>query len=63
MMTGESVPDYGRCITIDTTAAQQEMIMPTRIVVISPILVSVVLGVPGILGLLGGTLSTGFVLA
>jgi K(+)-stimulated pyrophosphate-energized sodium pump len=35
IMTGESVPDYGRCITITTTAAQQEMIMPTLIAVIS----------------------------
>ncbi|MDR1457835.1 MAG: sodium-translocating pyrophosphatase [Puniceicoccales bacterium] len=63
IMTGESIPDYGRCITIATTAAQKEMIIPALIAIVSPILISIIFGVPGILGLLGGSLSTGFVLA
>jgi K(+)-stimulated pyrophosphate-energized sodium pump len=63
IMTGESTPDYGRCITIATAAAQREMVIPSVIAVAAPILVSAIFGVPGILGLLGGLLSTGFVLA
>ncbi|MDR3144475.1 MAG: sodium-translocating pyrophosphatase [Puniceicoccales bacterium] len=63
IMTGESSPDYGRCIAIATAAAQREMIIPSAIAVASPIAVSLIFGVPGILGLLSGLLSTGFVLA
>lgn len=63
IMTGEAKPDYGRCVTIATTAAQHEMIIPSLIAIVSPIAVSFVFGVAGTLGLLGGALSTGFVLA
>jgi K(+)-stimulated pyrophosphate-energized sodium pump len=62
-MTGESSPDYGRCIGIATAAAQREMIIPSAIAIASPILVSLIFGVPGVLGLMAGMLSTGFVLA
>jgi K(+)-stimulated pyrophosphate-energized sodium pump len=63
IMTGESVPDYGRCVVIATAAAQKEMIIPSLIAVVSPVVVSAIFGVPGVLGLLGGLLSTGFILA
>ncbi|MDR1595952.1 MAG: sodium-translocating pyrophosphatase [Puniceicoccales bacterium] len=63
IMTGESTPDYDRCVTIATTAAQREMILPSFIAVVSPIIVAVIFGVPGVLGLLSGSLSSGFVLA
>ncbi|MDR1401522.1 MAG: sodium-translocating pyrophosphatase [Puniceicoccales bacterium] len=63
IMTGESMPDYGRCITIATVAAQREMILPSLIAIISPVIISFVFGVPGVLGLLCGSLSSGFVLA
>lgn len=63
IMTGEAKPDYGRCVTIATTAAQHEMIIPSLIAIVSPIAVSFIFGVAGTLGLLGGALSTGFVLA
>jgi K(+)-stimulated pyrophosphate-energized sodium pump len=63
IMTGESMPDYDRCVTIATTAAQKEMILPSIIAVVSPIIVALIFGVPGVLGLLSGSLSCGFVLA
>ena len=63
IMTGDAKPDYGRCVMIATSAAQHEMIMPSMIAVLSPIIVAVIFGVAGVLGLLGGALSTGFVLA
>jgi K(+)-stimulated pyrophosphate-energized sodium pump len=53
--TGESVPDYGRCITIATAAARREMIIQAVIAIVPPILVSVTFSVLGMRGLLGGS--------
>ena len=63
IIEGTSDPDYARCVAISTAGAQREMILPSVIAVIAPILVGVLFGVPGTFGLLGGGLSTGFVLA
>ena len=63
IMTGEVKPDYARCVEISTTAAQKEMIFPSLLAVAAPVVVGVIFGVPGVLGLLCGSLSTGFVLA
>jgi K(+)-stimulated pyrophosphate-energized sodium pump len=56
-------PDYATCVGISTRGAQREMIVPSLIAVIVPILTGIVFGVPGTFGLLGGGLSSGFVLA
>ena len=63
ILQGEAEPDYGRCVMISTRAAQHEMVVPSILAIIAPILVGVVLGVSGVLGLLIGGLATGFVLA
>jgi K(+)-stimulated pyrophosphate-energized sodium pump len=63
IMTGETPPDCDRCIKIATAAAQKEMVLPSLLAIVSPIIVGFVFGVAGILGLLGGALSSGFVLA
>jgi K(+)-stimulated pyrophosphate-energized sodium pump len=63
ILEGKSQPDYAECVRISTTAAQREMIFPALVALISPLLVGIVFGVPGVLGLLCGSLSTGFVLA
>lgn len=63
ILTGEAEPDYERCVMISTRAAQQEMIVPSLIAIAVPILTGVVFGVSGVLGLLIGSLSSGFVLA
>jgi len=63
ILTGEAVPDYARCVSISTKGAQQEMLLPSLLAIIVPVLAGVTLGVPGVMGLLAGGLGTGFVLA
>jgi K(+)-stimulated pyrophosphate-energized sodium pump len=63
ILRGTSQPDYARCVEISTIGAQREMILPSLIAVAVPIAVSLLLGVAGVIGLLVGGLSTGFVLA
>ena len=59
----ETEPDYERCVAISTKGAQREMVVPSLIAIIAPILTGLIFGVPGVLGLLIGGLSSGFVLA
>ena len=63
LLTGETEPDYGRCVRISTRAAQHEMVVPSLLAIACPAIVGLILGVPGVLGLLTGGLSTGFALA
>lgn len=63
ILTGKTEPDYARCVEISTKGAQREMIIPSLLAIIAPILTGVIFGVTGVVGLLIGGLSTGFVLA
>ena len=63
ILEGKATPDYGRCVEISTRSAQREMILPSFLAILIPIVVGIVLGVGGVLGLLVGGLSTGFTLA
>jgi K(+)-stimulated pyrophosphate-energized sodium pump len=63
ILQGTDMPDYARCVAISTAGAQREMIVPSLLAVVIPIATGLVFGVPGVFGLLGGALSTGFVLA
>lgn len=63
IMEGTAEPDYARCVEISTKGAQREMLFPSILAILVPVLVGVILGVGGVLGLLIGGLSTGFVLA
>ena len=63
ILEGTQKPDYARCVEISTKGAQKEMILPSILAILIPIIVGVVLGVPGVLGLLIGGLGAGFVLA
>lgn len=63
ILEGEATPDYGRCVEISTRSAQHEMILPSLLAIIIPILVGIILGVAGVLGLLVGGLAAGFTLA
>lgn len=63
ILTGEATPDYARCVEISTKGAQHEMIFPSAIAIAIPVLTGVVFGVAGVMGLLVGGLSAGFVLA
>lgn len=63
ILTGESDPDYGRCVSICTKSAQKQMILPAVIAVLSPIAVGLLLGANGVMGLLLGSSVSGFLLA
>lgn len=63
ILEGKAAPDYGRCVEISTRSAQREMIIPSLLAIVIPIVVGLVLGVAGVLGLLTGGLAAGFTLA
>ena len=63
ILEGKAEPDYERCVAISTKGAQHEMLVPSILAIVVPILTGVILGVPGVLGLLIGGLATGFVMA
>ena len=63
ILEGKATPAYGRCVEISTRSAQREMIIPSLLAIIIPIVVGLVLGVAGVLGLLTGGLAAGFTLA
>ena len=62
-LTGEAEPDYARCVEISTKGAQREMVVPSIVAILVPIAVGLLFGVSGVMGLLVGGLSCGFVLA
>ncbi|HPN33459.1 MAG TPA: sodium-translocating pyrophosphatase [bacterium] len=63
ILAGQAEPDYARCVSISTKGAQHEMLLPSLLAIIVPIVTGLVLGVGGVMGLLIGGTSTGFVLA
>ncbi|MBP5740558.1 MAG: sodium-translocating pyrophosphatase, partial [Bacteroidales bacterium] len=63
ILEGKQRPDYTRCVCISTKAAQHEMVFPSLLAIIVPVLVGMILGPAGVLGLLGGGLGAGFVLS
>lgn len=63
IMEGTGKPDYASCVEISTKGAQKEMLVPSLMAIIVPVLTGLILGVPGVMGLLAGGLTTGFVLA
>ncbi|HPK20909.1 MAG TPA: sodium-translocating pyrophosphatase, partial [Paludibacteraceae bacterium] len=63
ILEGKAEPDYERCVAISTKGAQREMLLPSLLAIIVPIATGLILGVGGVLGLLIGGLSSGFVLA
>jgi len=63
IMEGKTKPEYAKCVAISTAGAQSEMIVPSLMAIAVPLIVGVVFGVPGVIGLLAGGMTTGFVLA
>ncbi|KPK44570.1 MAG: potassium transporter [Phycisphaerae bacterium SG8_4] len=63
IMEGTGKPDYARCVSISTGGAQREMILPSMLAIIIPVVTGLLLGVAGVMGLLAGGLTAGFVLA
>ncbi|MEA4980355.1 MAG: sodium-translocating pyrophosphatase [Petrimonas sp.] len=63
ILEGASTPDYAKCVEISTKGAQREMLLPSLLAIAIPIVTGIILGVPGVMGLLAGGLGSGFVLA
>ncbi len=63
IMEGTGKPDYASCVSISTAGAQREMILPSLMAIIVPVITGLTLGVAGVMGLLVGGLTTGFALA
>ena len=61
--SNENKPDYERCVKISTNRALKEMIIPSLMAVITPVVVGIVLKPEGLAGLLMGSIATGFLLA
>ena len=63
ILDGTGTPDYARCVSISTSGAQKEMVLPSLLAIIVPVITGLILGVAGVMGLLAGGLVCGFVLA
>ena len=63
ILEGTAEPDYARCVEISTKGAQKEMLLPSLLAIIIPVAVGLLFGVAGVMGLLLGSTSTGFILA
>ena len=63
IMDGTTKPDYASPVAISTQSAQKEMILPSLMGILTPVVTGLILGVPGVLGLLAGTLTCGFCVA
>jgi len=63
IMEGTEEPDYAKCVHISTVGAQKEMVAPALLGILTPIVIGLIMGVAGVMGLMTGGLTTGFVLA
>ncbi|MCD4817479.1 MAG: sodium-translocating pyrophosphatase [Candidatus Cloacimonetes bacterium] len=63
ILEGTAEPEYAKCVEISTKGAQKEMVAPALLGILTPIIVGLLTGVAGVMGLLTGALTTGFVLA
>jgi K(+)-stimulated pyrophosphate-energized sodium pump len=63
IMAGTDRPDYARCVAISTAGAQREMVLPSLLAIIVPVVTGLIFGISGVMGMLAGGLATGFVLA
>jgi K(+)-stimulated pyrophosphate-energized sodium pump len=63
IMEGTGKPEYGKCVEIATRGAQKEMIVPALMAIIVPVVTGIFFGVPGVVGLLTGGMTTGFAVA
>jgi K(+)-stimulated pyrophosphate-energized sodium pump len=63
LLEGTGKPDYARCVDISTASAQREMLKPALVAIVVPLVMGLLFGVAGVIGLLAGSLSTGFLMA
>lgn len=63
LMEGKAEPDYARCVDICTRSAQREMLLPSIVAIVAPVVTGLVLGVNAVAAMLAGATVTGFILA
>ncbi|GAG07334.1 unnamed protein product, partial [marine sediment metagenome] len=63
LMEGTAKPEYGKCVDIATRIALKQMLLPSIMTIVAPVIVGVVLGKYALAGFLIGALATGFILA
>ncbi|MCX6322468.1 MAG: sodium-translocating pyrophosphatase [Bacteroidia bacterium] len=63
IMEGTGRPEYAKCVEIATKGAQKEMVVPALMAIVVPVVTGIIFGVPGVVGLLMGGMTTGFTLA
>jgi K(+)-stimulated pyrophosphate-energized sodium pump len=63
ILEGKDKPDYAKCVQISTRGAQKEMVVPSLMAVITPVIIGIIFGPATVLALLAGALTSGFILA
>ncbi len=63
LMEGKAEADYETCVDICTRASLREMILPTLLAIVTPVVTGLILGYNGVIGLLAGSTATGFLMA
>ena len=63
LMEGKAEPDYASCVDLCTKASLRQMVLPTVVAVVAPVIVGMVLGFTGVVGMLAGATVSGFLLA
>ncbi len=63
LMDGNADPDYESCVDLCTKASLREMILPTLVAVVVPVVVGFTLGCTGVVGMLAGATASGFLMA
>ena len=63
IMEGKTDPDYATCVSLCTKSSLHEMVLPTIVAIVVPVVVGLVLGYNGVIGLLAGATVTGFLMA
>lgn len=63
IITGEAQADYASCVDLCTKASLHEMILPTIVAVVVPVVTGLILGPNGVIGMLAGATVTGFLVA
>ena len=63
IMEGTADPDYASCVDLCTRGALHEMVVPSLLAIVVPIVTGCILGPEAVVGLLGGGTVTGFAMA
>ena len=63
LMNGEAEADYASCVDLCTKASLHEMVLPTLVAVVVPVVLGLILGCTGVVGMLAGATASGFLMA